>query len=98
MLLLAPWPSSLKGFAGKEAALGANVVLTASTKIIDVTQEEPKTYTGKVPSISGHSSGVTKLFPAGDYQVCALIIGERKESTDKKTSLNEALRTHNVAV
>lgn len=85
---------------GKEAVLGANVVLTASTKIIDVTQEEPKTYTGKVPPRSVVIPGsYTKRFPAGDYQVpCALIIGERKESTDKKTSLNEALRTHNVAV
>ena len=94
-------PESFEGVhVGKEAVLGANVVLTASTKIIDVTQEEPKTYTGKVPPRSVVIPGsYIKRFPAGDYQVpCALIIGERKESTDKKISLNEALRTHNVAV
>lgn len=84
----------------KEAVLGANVVLTASTKIIDVTGETPKEYKGFVPSRSVVIPGsYTKSFPAGAYQVpCALIIGKRKESTDKKTSLNEALRTHNVAV
>ena len=84
----------------KEAVLGANVVLTASTKIIDVTGETPKEFKGFVPSRSVVIPGsYTKSFPAGAYQVpCALIIGKRKESTDKKTSLNEALRTHDVAV
>ena len=85
---------------GKEAVLGANVVLTASTKIIDVTGSEPKEMKGQVPPRSVVIPGsYTKSFPAGDYQVpCALIIGQRKESTDKKTSLNDALRTHYVAV
>ncbi len=84
----------------KEAVLGANVVLTASTKIIDVTGEEPVEYKGRIPSRSVVIPGsYTKSFSAGDYQVpCALIIGQRKESTDKKTSLNDALREHNVAV
>ncbi len=84
----------------KEAVLGANVVLTASTKIIDVTGEEPKEYKGLVPSRSVVIPGsYTKKFPAGEYQVpCALIIGKRKESTNKKTSLNDALREYNVAV
>jgi len=84
----------------KEAVLGANVVLTASTKIIDVTGKEPKELKGRVPARSVVIPGsYTKEFPAGKFQVsCALIIGQRKESTDKKTSLNDALRTHNVAV
>jgi 2,3,4,5-tetrahydropyridine-2-carboxylate N-succinyltransferase len=84
----------------KEAVLGANVVLTQSTKIIDVTGEEPVEYKGFVPSRSVVIPGsYTKKFPAGEYQVpCALIIGQRKESTDKKTSLNDALRENNVAV
>ena len=84
----------------KEAVLGANVVLTASTKIIDVTGDEPVVYKGVVPSRSVVIPGsYTKKFPAGDFQVpCALIIGKRKESTDKKTSLNDALRENNVAV
>ena len=84
----------------KEAVLGANVVLTGSTKIIDVTGDEPKEYKGYVPARSVVIPGsYTKKFPAGDYQVpCALIIGTRKESTDKKTSLNDALREYNVAV
>jgi 2,3,4,5-tetrahydropyridine-2-carboxylate N-succinyltransferase len=83
-----------------DAVLGANVVLTASTKIIDVTGSEPVEHKGIVPPRSVVIPGsYTKKFPAGDYQVpCALIIGKRKESTDKKTSLNDALRTHNVAV
>lgn len=83
-----------------EAVLGANVVLTASTKIIDVTGSEPIEYKGVVPARSVVIPGsYTKTFPAGEYQVpCALIIGIRKESTDKKTSLNNALREHNVAV
>ena len=85
---------------GKEAVLGANVVLTASTKIIDVSGYSPIEYKGEVPERSVVIPGTyTKTFPAGDYQVpCALIIGKRKESTDKKTSLNNALREHNVAV
>lgn len=84
----------------EEAVLGANVVLTASTKIIDVSGPEPVEYKGYVPARSVVIPGsYTKKFPAGEYQVpCALIIGQRKESTDKKTSLNDALREHNVAV
>ncbi|MBP7173160.1 MAG: 2,3,4,5-tetrahydropyridine-2,6-dicarboxylate N-succinyltransferase [Cloacibacterium sp.] len=84
----------------KEAVLGANVVLTASTKIIDVTGEKPIELKGRVPARSVVIPGsYTKQFPAGEYQVpCALIIGQRKESTDKKTSLNDALRENNVAV
>jgi len=84
----------------KEAVLGANVVLTGSTKIIDVTGAEPKELKGVVPSRSVVIPGsYTKTFPAGEYNIpCALIIGKRKESTNKKTSLNDALRTHNVAV
>ena len=82
-----------------EAVLGANVVLTASTKIIDVTGDTPVEYKGRVPARSVVIPGsFTKPFPAGDYQVpCALIIGKRKESTDKKTSLNDALRTYDVS-
>ncbi|MGV3705659.1 MAG: 2,3,4,5-tetrahydropyridine-2,6-dicarboxylate N-succinyltransferase [Arcticibacter sp.] len=85
---------------GKEAVLGANVVLTASTKIIDVSGPEPVEYKMVVPERSVVIPGsYTKKFPAGEFQVpCALIIGKRKESTDKKTSLNDALREHNVAV
>lgn len=84
----------------KEAVLGANVVLTASTKIIDVTGDSPIERKGLVPARSVVIPGsYTKSFPAGDYQVpCALIIGQRKESTNKKTSLNNALREYNVAV
>ncbi len=84
----------------KEAVLGANVVLTASTKIIDVTGTEPKEIKGYIPSRSVVIPGsYTKKFPAGEFQVpCALIIGKRKESTNKKTSLNDALREYNVAV
>lgn len=84
----------------KEAVLGANVVLTASTKIIDVTGEHPVETKGVVPARSVVIPGsYTKQFAAGEYQVpCALIIGKRKESTDLKTSLNDALREHNVAV
>ncbi|MDV3754693.1 2,3,4,5-tetrahydropyridine-2,6-dicarboxylate N-succinyltransferase [Elizabethkingia anophelis] len=84
----------------KEAVLGANVVLTASTKIIDVTGDEPVELKGRVPARSVVIPGsYTKKFPAGEFQVpCALIIGKRKESTDLKTSLNDALREHNVAV
>lgn len=85
---------------GKEAVLGANVVLTKSTKIIDVTGLEPVEMKGYVPERSVVIPGsYTKSFPAGDFQVpCALIIGLRKASTDLKTSLNDALREHNVAV
>lgn len=85
---------------GKEAVLGANVVLTGSTKIIDVTGSEPIEYKGYVPERSVVIPGsYTKKFPAGEYQVpTALIIGKRKESTDKKTSLNDALRENDVAV
>jgi len=84
----------------KEAVLGANVVLTQSTKIIDVSGSEPKEYKGRVPARSVVIPGsYTKKFPAGEYNVnCALIIGERKPSTDLKTSLNDALRDFNVAV
>ena len=82
-----------------EAVLGANVVLTASTKIIDVTGDKPIESKGRVPARSVVIPGsYTKSFPAGDFQVpCALIIGKRKESTDKKTSLNDALRTYDVS-
>ncbi len=85
---------------GKEAVLGANVVLTASTKIIDVTQNQPIEHKGYVPERSVVIPGsYTKKFPAGEYQVnCALIIGQRKASTDLKTSLNDALREFNVSV
>ena len=84
----------------KEAVLGANVVLTSSTKIIDVTGEKPIETKGVIPSRSVVIPGsYTKKFAAGEYQVpCALIIGKRKDSTNKKTSLNDALREYNVAV
>lgn len=87
-------------YVEKEAVLGANVVLTASTKIIDVTGNEPVEIKGRVPARSVVIPGsYSKKFPAGEYQVpCALIIGKRKESTDKKTSLNDALRENNVSV
>ena len=83
----------------KEAVLGANVVITKSTRIIDVTGKEPVEFKGVVPSRSVVIPGsFTKEFPAGKFEVsCALIIGKRKESTDKKTSLNEALREYNIA-
>lgn len=84
----------------EEAVLGANVVITNSTRIIDVTGNEPIEYRGVVPSRSVVIPGAySREFPAGNYQVpCALIIGERKESTNLKTSLNDALREYNVAV
>ena len=84
----------------KEAVLGANVVITASTKIIDVTKEKTEEIKGYVPSRSVVIPGsYTKKFKSGDFQVpCALIIGQRKESTNKKTSLNDALRVNNVAI
>ena len=84
----------------REAVLGANVVLTQSTHIIDVTGPEPVIYKGRVPARSVVIPGTyTRKFPAGEYQVaCALIIGQRQESTDKKVSLNEALRDYQVAV
>ncbi|MEQ8808092.1 MAG: 2,3,4,5-tetrahydropyridine-2,6-dicarboxylate N-succinyltransferase, partial [Imperialibacter sp.] len=85
---------------GKEAVLGANVVLTGSSKIIDVSGSEPVEYKGYVPERSVVIPGtIPKKFPAGTFQEpCALIIGKRKESTDKKTSLNSALRENDVAV
>jgi 2,3,4,5-tetrahydropyridine-2-carboxylate N-succinyltransferase len=85
---------------GKEAVLGANVVLTMSTKIIDVTGDKPVEMKGYVPERSVVIPGsYTKEFAAGSYNVpCALIIGKRKESTNKKTSLNDALREYDVAV
>ena len=85
---------------GKEAVLGANVVLTKSTRIIDVTGDEPVIHRGYVPARKVVIPGTyAKKFKAGEYQVpCALIIGERKASTDLKTSLNDALRENNVAV
>ncbi|TDX00913.1 2,3,4,5-tetrahydropyridine-2,6-dicarboxylate N-succinyltransferase [Dinghuibacter silviterrae] len=84
----------------REAVLGANVVLTKSTKIIDVSGDNPVEYKGRVPARSVVIPGTyPKVFPAGTYQVpCALIIGQRKASTDTKTSLNEALRDFNVSV
>jgi 2,3,4,5-tetrahydropyridine-2-carboxylate N-succinyltransferase len=84
----------------KEAVLGANVVLTKSTKIIDVSGNEPVELKGRVPARSVVIPGnYTKKFPAGEFGVgCALIIGQRKASTDLKTSLNDALRDFNVAV
>ena len=85
---------------GKEAVLGANVVLTASSKIVDVSGPEPVEYRGYVPERSVVIPGsIPKEFPAGTYNVsCALIIGKRKASTDKKVSLNDALRDFNVSV
>tara|TARA_B100000470_G_C19763766_1_gene379642 strand:- start:64 stop:870 length:807 start_codon:yes stop_codon:yes gene_type:complete len=85
---------------GKEAVLGANVVLTGSTKIIDVSDKKTIEYKAEIPPRSVVIPGsFTKNFPAGDFQVpCALIIGKRKESTDKKTSLNNALRDYNISV
>src|SRR3954468_2511328 len=84
----------------RESVIGVGVVLTASTAIIDVTGPEPVEYRGRVPARSVVIPGMrTKKFAAGEYQIgCALIIGQRKESTDKKTSLNSALRDFNVSV
>lgn len=84
----------------RESVLGANVVLTKSTHIIDVSGSEPKEYRGRIPARSVVIPGsYKKSFPAGEYQVsCALIIGTRKESTDKKVSLNDALREYKVSV
>lgn len=83
----------------EEAVLGANVVLTGSTRIIDVTGEEEKVYRGYVPARSVVVAGTrTREFPAGSYQLqAALIVGERRASTDQKTSLNEALRQFGVS-
>jgi 2,3,4,5-tetrahydropyridine-2-carboxylate N-succinyltransferase len=83
---------------GEEAVLGANVSLSGTIPIIDVTGSEPKEYRGYVPPRSVVVPGSrTKKFPAGEFQLsCALIIGQRTESTDKKTSLNEALREHGI--
>ncbi|TGE28708.1 2,3,4,5-tetrahydropyridine-2,6-dicarboxylate N-succinyltransferase [Hymenobacter metallicola] len=85
---------------GKEAVIGAGVTITGSTKIIDVTGPEPVEYKGFVPARSVVIPGsIIKKFPAGEYQVpCALIIGQRKPSTDLKTSLNDALRDFGVSV
>ena len=85
---------------GKEAVLGANVTLTSSSKIIDVTGPEPVEHKGYVPERAVVVPGsFTKKFPAGEYNVnCALIIGKRKASTNLKTSLNDALRENNVSV
>lgn len=85
---------------GSEAVLGANTVITGSTRIIDVSNSEPVYYNGYIPPRSVVIPGsYTKQFPAGEYSVsCALIIGQRKESTDKKTSLNAALRDFGVSV
>ena len=84
----------------REAVLGSNTVITGSTHIIDVTGPEPVTYKGYVPPRSVVVPGsYRKQFPAGEYSItCALIIGQRKESTDKKTSLNDALRDFGVSV
>jgi 2,3,4,5-tetrahydropyridine-2-carboxylate N-succinyltransferase len=86
-------------FVEKEAVLGANVVITTSSRIIDVTGSKPVEYKGRVPARSVVIPGTyPKQFPAGQYGVsCALIIGQRKESTDKKTSLNDALREYNIS-
>lgn len=83
----------------REAVLGANVVLTQSTHIIDVTGSQPVMHRGRIPARSVVIPGsYTRQYPAGEYQVsCALIIGQRKESTDKKVSLNDALRDYSVA-
>lgn len=82
------------------AVLGANVSITASTPIIDVTGDEPVEYRGRVPANSVVLNGSrSKEFPAGTYELsCALIVGRRKESTDEKTSLNGALRVFEVPV
>lgn len=83
----------------REAVLGANVVLTQSTHIIDVTGSEPVTYKGRVPARSVVIPGTyEKNFPAGEYNVPCALIGQRQASTDKKVSLNSALRDHQVAV
>ncbi len=85
---------------GKEAVLGANVVITQTTRIIDVSGDSPIEHRGIIPPRSVVIPGTTtKMFPAGKYQIpCALIIGIRKETTNKKTSLNDALRDYNVSV
>jgi 2,3,4,5-tetrahydropyridine-2-carboxylate N-succinyltransferase len=87
-------------YVGKEAVLGASVVITNSTRIIDVSTSERKEYKGFIPPRSVVIPGsYPKSFPAGEFNVpCALIIGTRKESTDKKTSLNEALREYDIPV
>lgn len=85
---------------GEEAVIGANVTITGSTKIIDVSGNQPKEYKGYIPPKSVVIPGTTsKTFPAGNFGIpCALIIGQRKASTDKKTSLNDALRDFNLSV
>ena len=85
---------------GEEAVIGANVTITGSTKIIDVSGEKPIEYKGFIPPKSVVIPGTTtKTFPSGNFGIpCALIIGQRKASTDKKTSLNDALRDFNLSV
>ena len=85
---------------GEEAVIGANVTITGSTKIIDVSGENPLEYKGFIPPKSVVIPGTTtKTFPSGNFGIpCALIIGQRKASTDKKTSLNDALRDFNLSV
>ena len=80
------------------AVLGAGVTLTSSTKIVDVTGASPVTHRGRIPPNSVVIPGtVPKKFPAGEYGVpCALIIGKRSESTDRKTSLTQVLRDYNI--
>ena len=87
-------------YVGKRAVLGAGVTITGSSKIIDVTGSKPVEYKGHVPANSVVIPGsYAKKFPAGDYHVpCAIIIGQRKASTDLKTSLNDALRENNISV
>jgi 2,3,4,5-tetrahydropyridine-2-carboxylate N-succinyltransferase len=82
------------------AVLGAGLVLTSSTPVVDVTQSEPRVTRGRVPPRAVVIPGsAPKQFPAGEFGVpCALIIGQRRESTDRKTSLNEALREYGVPV
>lgn len=84
----------------EEAVLGAGVILTSSTKIIDVSGSQTVEYRGEIPPRSVVIPGsYEKTFPAGKYQIqCALVIGKRKESTDKKVSLNAVLRDFNIAV
>jgi 2,3,4,5-tetrahydropyridine-2-carboxylate N-succinyltransferase len=82
-----------------EAVIGANVTITSSTQIIDVTGSQPVTYRGRVPARVVVPGSYSKDFPAGKYNVnCALIIGQRKESTDRKTTLNSVLRDYSISV
>ena len=98
------WPPAMIGALFvtncSEAVIGAGVALTASTVILDVTGNEPVELRGRIPARSVVIPGTrARKFPAGEFQIpCALIIGQRKESTDKKTSLNSALRDFGVSV